>query len=726
MKSPGEDEVFIPTEIMDKFGSKYTISSDFEYVIFTNDKSTKEVYSYSFSASFSIYNIKNKTRRYFRPIADVSEYQHVGFGPIGSQIVFISNGDVYYLPSASDSAEYVRLTTTGQYNNVTNGITDWFYEEQIFKTNIAYWWSPDGKFLAFGQFDDTLVKKSFITTYFETTASNPYPYPKQDFYGYPKAGGVNPSVTVHVANLQTNDVLEFQRPLKMSYSNDRLNILHSVQWQLDNENILLTWSNRNFTVMVKQICNTKQSPTCTDDVLPPSRRGNGNLAQKTEITSWLPHLRLKHLSTKENLFFAIMPDEEYNIQKGRFNHLAMINFTSKPSKKRYLTGGQWEVTKLLHYDSKNNFIYYVSNEQGHGSRHVFRINVKTKDKFCVTCDSSIYLINEDRSGYPENLTGNVDDRCLYHDATFGSSSEWMILHCKGPKLPYSFYLTTNNFSANLLEDWRNMTQPGGDNCTRHTIQVPASSNLDGYKLNFQMIMKGSVVSKRPVVVQIGDAGTETADFRFKMDFGKYLMSHERVIYVYLDGRGSGYSGENMEKAIYKNPGYNEIQDIEEIVRYIEENLDITVPSVGIVGKGYGGFVAIYGVTDDSFDERIKCAVATAPIADWRLYTSVGAEKILGDPEENLIEYSSSNLINRVSYLQNNKSVLIHQGMRDRIVHPQHTILLQEKAMEEWVPSENLQTVMYASEGHSNWSKRSVEEHMERSRKFLTDCLMGGG
>ena len=44
------------------------------------------------------------------------------------------------------------------------------------------------------------------------------------------------------------------------------------------------------------------------------------------------------------------------------------------------------------------------------------------------------------------------------------------------------------------------------------------------------------------------------------------MSHERVIYVYLDGRGSGYSGENMEKAIYKNPGYNEIKDIEEIVR----------------------------------------------------------------------------------------------------------------------------------------------------------------
>ena len=51
-----------------------------------------------------------------------------------------------------------------------------------------------------------------------------------------------------------------------------------------------------------------------------------------------------------------------------------------------------------------------------------------------------------------------------------------------------------------------------------------------------------------------------------MDFGKYLMSHERVIFVYLDGRGSGYSGEKMEQSIYKNPGLYEIKDIEEVVR----------------------------------------------------------------------------------------------------------------------------------------------------------------
>ena len=74
-----------------------------------------------------------------------------------------------------------------------------------------------------------------------------------------------------------------------SYSNDRLNILHSVQWQLDNENILLTWSNRNFTVMVKQICNTKQSPTCTDDVLPPSGGRTANTKPFTDNT-WVMHL----------------------------------------------------------------------------------------------------------------------------------------------------------------------------------------------------------------------------------------------------------------------------------------------------------------------------------------------------------------------------------------------------------------------------------------------------
>ena len=62
--------------------------------------------------------------------------------------------------------------------------------EQIFKTNTAHWWSPDGNFLAFGQFDDSQVKKAFVTSYFDSFAdsdlASPYLYPREEFYGYPK------------------------------------------------------------------------------------------------------------------------------------------------------------------------------------------------------------------------------------------------------------------------------------------------------------------------------------------------------------------------------------------------------------------------------------------------------------------------------------------------------------------------------------------------------------
>ena len=43
-----------------KFGSKYKISNDLKHILFTNDENIKEIYTYSFEASYSLYNVVNK------------------------------------------------------------------------------------------------------------------------------------------------------------------------------------------------------------------------------------------------------------------------------------------------------------------------------------------------------------------------------------------------------------------------------------------------------------------------------------------------------------------------------------------------------------------------------------------------------------------------------------------------------------------------------------------
>ena len=44
--------------------------------------------------------------------------------------------------------------------DILNGKGDWVYEEEIFYRNgQAYWWSPDGKQIAFLRFDDGPVRR---------------------------------------------------------------------------------------------------------------------------------------------------------------------------------------------------------------------------------------------------------------------------------------------------------------------------------------------------------------------------------------------------------------------------------------------------------------------------------------------------------------------------------------------------------------------------------------
>ncbi|GAA6065765.1 dipeptidyl peptidase 4, partial [Tachysurus ichikawai] len=62
---------------------------------------------------------------------------------------------------------------------ILNGIPDWVYEEEMFSSNHAMWWSPSGRFLAFAQFNDSDVHLIEYSWYgqgqYPETVSIPYP-----------------------------------------------------------------------------------------------------------------------------------------------------------------------------------------------------------------------------------------------------------------------------------------------------------------------------------------------------------------------------------------------------------------------------------------------------------------------------------------------------------------------------------------------------------------------
>ncbi len=77
--------------------------------------------------------------------------------------------------------------------------------------------------------------------------------------------------------------------------------------------------------------------------------------------------------------------------------------------------------------------------------------------------------------------------------------------------------------------------------------------------------------------------------RFRLDWGTYLTTNEQVIYAVIDGRGSGYRGNDLLFEIYYKLGQPEVQDqIDVTKRLLSLYQFIDKDNVAIWGWSYGG------------------------------------------------------------------------------------------------------------------------------------------
>uniref|UniRef100_A0A663EX28 Dipeptidyl peptidase 4 n=1 Tax=Aquila chrysaetos chrysaetos TaxID=223781 RepID=A0A663EX28_AQUCH len=157
---------------------------------------------------------------------------------------YVWNNNVYI--KASPTAEPVQITENGVENKIFNGIPDWVYEEEMFGTHSALWWSPNGNFVAYAAFNDTEVPVIEYSFYSEDTLQ----YPKTIRIPYPKAGAKNPTVQLFIVDtklLPHFRSAEISPPAEIKSGDHYLSV---VTWVTD-ERICLQWLRRiqNFSVL---------------------------------------------------------------------------------------------------------------------------------------------------------------------------------------------------------------------------------------------------------------------------------------------------------------------------------------------------------------------------------------------------------------------------------------------------------------------------------------------
>ncbi|XP_068613063.1 dipeptidyl peptidase 4-like [Brachionichthys hirsutus] len=646
----------------------YLLSGDYKYIAFESNFTKK--WRHSFTASYSIYDRESLT--FVMPVSLPSFVQYFAWAPTGNKYAYVSDFNVFF--KSNVTSEVVQVTHNGKENEILNGVPDWVYEEEVFASNGAIWWSSTGKFLAYAEFNDTDVHKVEFSLYGNEQ------YPQTVAVPYPKAGSTLTKAKLFVVDTTDPSSRTLVVPPASVSSGDH--ILCSVTWVTD-ERVAVQWLTRKQNYLVVQIY----------DLDGTSWKDKQTFEQRSK-TGWIGHYVPLPLFFAEDKFsfYKVMSDTQ------GYKHIHYV----KDGKATPVTSGKWEVI----YISKltKDAIYYVSNEyQG------------------VPIKRNLYkLLIGGISSTPQCLTCNLNkDRCQYNSAYFSFDASYYRMDCYGPGFPLYTLMDNQDSGAELavLEDNNNLENVLSE------YQMPSMQygtlEVAGFDLWYQMMLPPNFKKskKYPLLIDVyGGPCSQRVSYRFKLNWGTYLSSSHGIIIASFDGRGSGYQGDEILHSIYKRLGTFEVEDQMTAVRKFIDMGFIDKDRIAIWGWSYGGYVTSMALGAGS--GLFKCGIAVAPVAKWEYYDAVYTERYMGTPSDNSDSYKNSSVTARAMNFKLVDYLLVH-GTADDNVHFQQAAQISKALVEKQV---DFEAMWYTDKDHSLSGSASRHTYTLMSH-FLQKCLV---
>uniref|UniRef100_A0A8C2B3G5 Fibroblast activation protein, alpha n=1 Tax=Cyprinus carpio TaxID=7962 RepID=A0A8C2B3G5_CYPCA len=216
----------------------YILSADRKFVAFESNYSKLRRHSYT--ASYHIYNMESQEFLSKVQIPPVTQF--LVWAPVENKLAYVWEYNIYLKKNAT--AEAVQVTHNGKVNEIQNGVPDWVYEEEVFASNEAIWWSPQGKYLAYLQINDTGVHNIEYPLYGNDQ------YPTTVLIPYPKAGCVIPRARLFVIDVENPSKQTEVVVPKSVGSGDHY--LRTVTWVTD-ERLAVQWLPRRQDSVLLQI-----------------------------------------------------------------------------------------------------------------------------------------------------------------------------------------------------------------------------------------------------------------------------------------------------------------------------------------------------------------------------------------------------------------------------------------------------------------------------------------
>lgn len=586
----------------------FELSQDGTKLLVYTDK--QMIYRRSFKASYYVYEIK---RNMLVALSENFPHQQAPlFSPDARVVAFVADNNIYL--KKLDYNTEVAVTTDGKINEIINGVPDWVYEEE-FTTNNSMAWAPDNMTLCFIKYNEKSVKDYTMQLYKGTcNPKRQYEYYPGEFkYKYPVAGELNSIVSVHSYDIETRKIK------KVALPDSRIEYIPRIAYGHDATRLIVTTLNREQNRMEIYAVNPKSTVVKSVYV--------------EESDSWIAPETYETIKYYPDYFIL-------NSDKDGYSHIYQYSYSGNLMRK--VTSGQYEVTDFYGFDNLGN-AYFQSTITGELNRVVSKLDRK---------GNIMHLSKE--QGTASAVFSPTMNYAMLNYSNITTPPVYKIIDSKGKEI-------------RVLED--NATYAATYKSAPQKEFFKVKSN--GVELNGVMLKPADFDSskKYPVIMtQYSGPGSQQVRNRWQMDWEYYAVTQGFIV-VCVDGRGTGFRGNEFERVVYKQLGKYETFDQLAAAKHVSSLSFVDSKRIGICGWSYGGYETLMAISHKQ--SPFAAAVAIAPVTDWRYYDSIYAERYMLTPQSNEEGYDAGSPIKLAANVS--CPLLLMSGTADDNVHFQNTI-----------------------------------------------------
>jgi dipeptidyl-peptidase-4 len=607
-------------------------------LIFTN---TRKVWRQNTRGDYWVLNIKGGGLKQIGAGGPEASMMFAKFSPDATRVGYVRANNIYV--ERLDDGRVTQLTSDGS-ETIINGTSDWVYEEE-FGVRDGFRWSPDGRSIAYWQFDSSGV--GIFSLINNTDAL----YPVITKIPYPKAGTVNSAARIGVVSADGGPTTWLK-----TEGDPRNTYLARIGWIDSN------------TVAVQQL----------------NRLQNRNDFLSADVKSGA----VKRIFRDESPQWVDINEEVpwidggrtflWQSEKGGWNQVYRV--PREGGHGQLITKFNADVTDIAGFDEKGGWMYFRASPDNAGQRYLYRVKL-------------------DGSGAPERVTPNDQPGSHRYDVSPNGRMAFQT---------YSRFETppvTNVIELPSHRVLRSLTDPSAVAAKVKPLLNPPAEFFrvdigDGVLLDGYMLKPSTfdATKKYPFITHVyGEPAGQTVNDSWG---GNQLLFHRALvetgyIVMSIDNRGTpAPRGTEWRKIVYGTVGDLSSKDQAAAVRALVAKYPyLDRDRVGVWGWSGGGTNTLNAMF--RFPDLYKVGVSVAPVPDQRLYDTIYQERYMGLPQENVEGYRVGSAINFAEGLQG-KLLIIH-GSGDDNVHVQGTEKLINRLIELGKPFDSM---IYPNRSHS--------------------------